>query len=59
MKLKMLGLLQRIFCEEPQRTRGTKGRFIADDKSTEDYNEAWVGGKAPRKKKKTSKNQNK
>ena len=27
-----------------------KGRYVADDKSTPDVNEAWVGGKAPKKK---------
>ena len=31
---------------EPKRAR-EKGRFKADDKSTPDVNEAWVGGKAP------------
>ena len=35
---------------EPKRTR-TKGRYKADDKSTKDFNEAWVGGKAPKKRK--------
>ena len=35
---------------KPKRARN-KGRFIADDKSTKDINEAWVGGKAPKKKK--------
>ena len=30
----------------PKRAR-TKGKFKADDKSTPDVNEAWVGGKAP------------
>ena len=34
----------------PKRARTKKGRFIADDKSTPDVNEAWVGGKAPKKK---------
>ena len=34
---------------EPARARNKKGKFIADDKSTEDVNEAWVGGKAPKK----------
>ena len=37
---------------EPQRAR-EKGKFKADDKSTADVNEAWVGGKAPKKKKKS------
>ena len=34
---------------EPERSRNKKGKFVADDKSTEDYNEAWVGGEAPEK----------
>jgi hypothetical protein len=37
---------------EPERARTKRGRFIADDKSTKDVNEAWVGGKAPKKKEK-------
>ncbi len=36
--------------EKPKRARGKKGRYKADDKSTKDVNEAWVGGKAPKKK---------
>lgn len=35
---------------KPKRARGKKGRYKADDKSTKDINEAWVGGKAPKKK---------
>jgi hypothetical protein len=31
---------------EPKRAR-SKGRYKADDKSTADVNEAWVGGEAP------------
>ena len=38
--------------EKPKRARGKKGRYKADDKSTKDFNEAWVGGKAPKKRKK-------
>jgi len=34
---------------EPKRAR-SKGRYKADDKSTADVNEAWVGGEAPEKK---------
>ena len=34
---------------EPKRARNKKGLFVADDKSTEDYNEAWEGGEAPDK----------
>ena len=36
---------------EANRARGKKGKFIADDPNTPDVNEAWVGGKAPKKKK--------
>ena len=32
--------------KKPKRAR-TKGRYKADDKSTKEINEAWVGGKAP------------
>ena len=35
------------------RKRTIKGKFVADDTSTPDVNEAWVGGKAPAKKSKT------
>ena len=38
--------------EKPKRARTKKGRYKADDKSTPDVNEAWVGGKAPKKKRK-------
>jgi len=38
--------------EKPKRARGAKGRYRGDDKMTDDINEAWVGGKAPKKKKK-------
>ena len=34
---------------EPKRARTKKGRYRKDDKSTKDVNEAWVGGKAPKK----------
>ena len=37
--------------DKPKRAR-TKGRYKADDKSTKEINEAWVGGKAPKKRKK-------
>lgn len=35
---------------EPERARDEKGRLVADDKKTPTFNEAWVGGKAPQKK---------
>ena len=34
---------------EPERARNADGTLIGDDKSTPDKNEAWVGGKAPKK----------
>ena len=36
--------------KEPERARDEKGRLVADDKKTLTFNEAWVGGKAPAKK---------
>ena len=38
--------------KKPKRARGKKGKFLADDLSTAYTNEAWVGGKAPKKRKK-------
>jgi len=35
---------------EVKRARTKRGRYKGDDKSTADYNEAWTGGKAPKKK---------
>tara|TARA_Y100001970_G_C14065758_1_gene766590 strand:+ start:228 stop:413 length:186 start_codon:yes stop_codon:yes gene_type:complete len=37
--------------QKPKRAR-VKGRYKADDPKTKDVNEAWVGGKAPKKRKK-------
>ena len=45
-----------------KRARTAKGRYKGDDKSTPDVNEAWEGGKAPKKKatkKKTTKKKGK
>ena len=36
--------------KKPKRARGKKGKYLADDPTTKDYNEAYVGGKAPKKK---------
>ena len=36
--------------KKPKRARTKKGTYKGDDKSTKDVNEAWVGGKAPKKK---------
>ncbi len=41
--------------EKPKRARGKKGRYKADDPTTKEFNEAWVGGKAPKKRKKNVK----
>ena len=38
--------------QKPKRARGLKGRYKGDDKTTPHINEAWVGGKAPKKGKK-------
>ena len=36
--------------DDPKRARTKHGRYKGDDKSTKNVNEAWVGGKAPKKK---------
>ena len=36
--------------QKPKRARTKKGTYKADDKSTPDVNEAYVGGKSPKKK---------
>ena len=36
--------------KKPKRARTKKGRYKADDPSTPDVNEAYVGGKAPTRK---------
>jgi hypothetical protein len=41
--------------EPPKRARKKDGEFKADDPSTPDVNEAWKGGKAPKKKKAAAK----
>ena len=38
--------------KKPKRARGKKGKYLADDPTTKGVNEAWVGGKAPKKWKK-------
>ena len=37
---------------KPKRASTKGGKYKADDKTTKDINEAWVGGKSPKKKKK-------
>ena len=38
--------------DKPKRARTDKGTYKGDDKATAYTNEAWVGGKAPKKKSK-------
>ena len=38
--------------EKPKRARGKKGRYLSDDPKTKDINEAWVGGKSPKNRRK-------
>ena len=40
---------------KPKRARTKKGTYKGDDKSTPNVNEAWEGGKAPKKKASTKK----
>ena len=35
--------------DDPKRARTKRGKYKGDDKSTKDVNEAWVGGKAPKR----------
>ena len=37
---------------KPKRARTRRGRYKGDKKSTKNYNEAWVGGKAPKRRRK-------
>ena len=39
-----------VLSKEYKRARTKRGRYKGDDKSTPDVNEAWVGGKSPKKK---------
>ena len=49
---KEMMMMKKAVTKKPRRARGKKGKFKADIKETKDYNEAWVGGKAPKKRKK-------
>ena len=44
--------LEKEMMKKPKRARGKKGRYLADNPKTKDVNEAWIGGKAPKKKRK-------
>ena len=50
-EVKFKGMMKENTFEKPKRARGKKGKFLADDPTTAFTNEAWVGGKAPKKKK--------
>ena len=41
-----------VLTKEVKRARTKRGRYKGDKKSTKNYNEAWVGGKAPKRKRK-------
>ena len=41
-----------IGLKRSKRARTKSGRYRKDNKATKDVNEAWVGGKAPKKRKK-------
>lgn len=45
------GMALEIGASAPKRARNAKGHLKADDPSTPEVNEAWEGGKAPKKKK--------
>ena len=38
-----------VLTKEVKRARTKRGRYKGDNKSTANYNEAWVGGKAPKR----------
>ena len=41
-----------VLTKEVKRARTKRGRYKGDKKSTKNYNEAWVGGKAPKRRRK-------
>ena len=45
------GMAEAMGASKPKRARNAKGQVLSDDPSTPDVNEAWEGGKAPKKKK--------
>ena len=45
------GFALQIGASKPKRARTATGKLKADDPSTPDVNEAWEGGKSPKKKK--------
>ena len=51
-EVKFKGMYGERYGTKPKRARGKKGKYLADDPTTAFTNEAWVGGKAPKKGKK-------
>ena len=49
-KIAELGFMGMMTDVKPKRARTKGGKYKADDKSTKEFNEAWVGGKAPKPK---------
>ena len=47
--LQKLSWAKIIGYDEPKRARTKRGRYKGDDKSTKYINEAWVGGRAPKR----------
>ena len=47
-EVKFKGMMKEA--SKPKRARTKKGRYKADDPTTRDFNEAYVGGKAPTRK---------
>ena len=45
------GMALELGASKPKRARTATGKLKADDPTTPDVNEAWEGGKAPKKKK--------
>ena len=43
-----------VLTKEIKRARTKRGRYKGDNKSTKNYNEAWVGGKSPKRKSRRS-----
>ena len=48
-EVKFEGMMTKV---KPKRARKADGTYKGDDKSTPNINEAWIGGKAPKKKRK-------
>lgn len=44
------GMALELGASKPKRARNEKGQVQSDDPSTPDFNEAWEGGVAPKKK---------